>query len=322
MTAFMPPNRTRYTTTLETIGKTPMVQLNRIMDGAAPLVLAKLEDRNPGGSAKDRIAVAMIDDAERRGMLAPGGTIVEPTSGNTGAALAMVAAVRGYACILVVPEKTSKEKVDVMRAYGAEVIVAPNVPRESPEHYTQVAARIARETPGAYLPDQYANAINPLAHEQTTGVEVWEQTAGRITHLVAGIGTGGTICGVSRALKARNAGVMVIGVDPIGSIYSGGEPGPYALEGIGRHYFPPTLDLDAIDRIERVSDAEAFAMTRRAAREEGLLVGGSCGATLVAAHRLAHELDGDAVIVAILMDSGRAYLSKIFDEGWYREHTR
>jgi cystathionine beta-synthase len=306
-----------YATSAEAvIGDTPLVRLNRITAGTRALVLAKLEFLNPGGSIKDRIAVAMIEHAERAGLLRPGGTIVEPTSGNTGAAIAMVAAIRGYRCILTVPEKTSAEKIAALRAYGAEVRVAPPVPADSPETYTALAARIAREIPGAYMPNQYANPINPLAHEQITGVEIWEQTAGKITHLVAGIGTGGTICGIARALKARNPGVCIVGVDAMGSIYSGGLPGPYAIEGIGRHYLPATLDLEVIDRIERVGDREAFVMARRAAREEGLLAGGSSGAALVATQRLARELGEDDLVVTILPDSGRAYLSKIFNDDW------
>jgi cystathionine beta-synthase len=300
----------------EAIGATPLVRLNRITAGTRALVLAKLEFLNPGGSIKDRVAVAMIEHAERAGLLAPGGTIVEPTSGNTGAALAMVAAIRGYRCILTVPEKTSEEKIAALRAYGAEVIVAPPVPADSPESYTALAAKIARAIPGAYSPNQYANPINPLAHEQLTGVEIFEQTGGAITHLIAGIGTGGTICGIARALKARNPAIRVIGVDAIGSIYSGGMPAPYALEGIGRHYLPQTLDLSVIDSIERVGDRAAFLMARRAAREEGLLAGGSSGAALEATERVARDLAADAVVVTILPDSGRAYLSKIFNDEW------
>lgn len=301
---------------LDAVGETPLVRIGRILGGARTLVLAKLEYLNPGGSIKDRIAVAMVEHAERAGLLRPGGTIVEPTSGNTGAALAMVAAIRGYRCVLVVPEKTSAEKVATMRAFGAEVVVVPDVPAGSPQAYTAVAARIARETPGAYMPDQYVNPVNPLAHERTTGLEIWRQTAGRVTHVVAGLGTGGTLCGIARALKARNPRVCAAGVDPVGSVYSGGLPGPFAIEGIGRHYIPPTLDLRVIDRMERVDDREAFAMARRAAAEEGLLVGGSSGAALVAAARIARELDGDGLVVVVLPDSGRAYYSKLFDAEW------
>lgn len=306
-------------TVADAVGSTPLVRVRQVAGTNGPLVLAKLEFVNPGGSTKDRVAVAMIEHAERSGLLRSGGTIVEPTSGNTGAALAMVAAVRGYRCILVVPDKTSAEKIAVMQAYGAEVVVAPAVAPGSPQAYTAIAARLAREIPGAYMPDQYVNPVNPLAHERTTGVEIWEQTAGRVTHVVAGLGTGGTICGIARALKARNPNVRVVGADAEGSIYSGGMPQSFAVEGIGRHYLPKTLDLRVIDRIEAVSDREAFGMARRAAREEGLLIGGSGGAALVAAARLARELDDAAVIVVILPDSGRAYLSKIFSQGWMEE---
>jgi cystathionine beta-synthase len=303
---------------LDVIGHTPLVRVRRIISGDVPAtVLLKLEYLNPAGSIKDRIAVAMIDDAERRGLLKPGGTIVEPTSGNTGASLAMVAAIRGYRCVVVTPEKTSAEKVATMRAYGAEVIVAPNAPENDPRAYTRVAARLASEIEGAYMPDQYRNPVNPLACQKTIGVEIWNQTRGRITHLVAGMGTGGTICGIARALKERNSGVEVVGVDPIGSIYSGGEAKPYLVEGIGRHYFPETLDLSVIDSIERVADREAFYMARRVAREEGLLVGGSSGAALVGASRVAARIsDPSALVVVVLPDSGRAYLSKIFNDDW------
>jgi cystathionine beta-synthase len=301
---------------LDAVGGTPLVRLNRIIANKQPLVLAKLEYLNPGGSIKDRIALALIAEGERSGKLRRGGTIVEPTSGNTGAALAMAAAVRGYRCILTVPEKTSSEKIAVLRAYGAEVVVAPPVPANSPEAYTALAARIARELPGAFMPDQYHNPANPRAHERWTGVEIWEQTRGCVTHVVAGMGTGGTICGIARALKGRSAAITIVGVDPVGSIYSGGMPEPYAVEGIGRHYLPATLDLGVIDRIERVSDRDAFAMARRAAREEGILAGGSAGATLVAATRITATLGEDAVVVVILPDSGHAYLSKIFNDTW------
>jgi cystathionine beta-synthase len=302
---------------LDVIGHTPLVRLQRVVRHGTVSLLVKLEYLNPAGSIKDRIAVAMIDDAEKRGLLQPGGTIIEPTSGNTGASLAMVAAIRGYRCIVVTPEKTSAEKVATMRAYGAEVIVTPNVTENDPQAYTNVAARLSREIEGAYMPDQYSNPVNPLACQQTIGVEIWEQTRGRVTHLVAGMGTGGTICGIARALKQRNPNVHIVGVDPIGSIYSGGEAKPYYVEGIGRHYFPKTLDMSVIDSIERVSDSEAFQMVRLVARQEGLLVGGSAGAALVGAFRLARKIaDPSAVVVVVLPDSGRAYLSKIFNDDW------
>lgn len=301
------------------IGETPLVRVRRALGGVRPLVLLKLECANPSGSSKDRIAVAMIDAAERAGRLLPGGTIVEATSGNTGAAIAVVAAVRGYRCILTVPAKTSAEKIAALRAYGAEVIVAPSVAKSSPGHYTNVAARLARETPGAYMPDQYANPLNPAAHERATGEEIWRQTDGRITHFVAGVGTGGTICGVARALKARDTRVTIVGADPAGSVYSGDEAAPYETEGIGRDYVPATLDRRLVDRFERVRDAAAFAMARRVARVDGLLVGGSTGAALVAAQRVALDLSEDAVIVVLAADSGRAYLSKIFNDAWMEE---
>ncbi len=302
---------------LEVIGNTPLIRLQRIVGDARVSVLVKLECLNPAGSIKDRIAVAMIDDAERRGLLKAGGTIIEPTSGNTGASLAMVAAIRGYRCIVVTPEKTSAEKVATMRAYGANVIVTPDASEDDPRAYTNVAARLAREIDGAYMPDQYSNPANPAACRRTIGAEIWRQTQGRVTHFVAGIGTGGTICGIARALKERKPGVLVTGVDPIGSIYSGGEAKPYLVEGIGRHYFPKTLDMSLIDSIERVSDREAFEMARSVAREEGLLVGGSSGAALVGAMRVAkNATDPRCVIVAVLPDSGRAYLSKIFNDEW------
>lgn len=302
---------------LQVVGNTPLVRLQRIVDSARVAVLVKLEYLNPTGSIKDRIAVAMIDDAEQRGLLRPGGTIVEPTSGNTGASLAMVASIRGYRCIVVTPEKTSAEKVATMRAYGAQVVVTPNASETDARAYTNVASRLASEIEGAYMPDQYSNPVNPAACERTIGAEIWNQTRGRVSHLVAGMGTGGTICGIARALKKRNPDIVIVGVDPIGSVYSGGEAKPYLVEGIGRHYFPKTLDMRVIDLIERVSDREAFDMVRRVSREEGLLVGGSSGAALVGAARLAQRVrDPSAVIVAVLPDSGRAYLSKIFNDEW------
>ncbi len=302
---------------LEAIGKTPLVKLNKILDGAAPLVLAKIEYMNPGGSVKDRPAKAMLDVAERAGFLKPGGTIVEPTSGNTGTGLAMAAAIRGYRCILVMPDKMSKEKVDLLRAYGAEVVVTPsNVPNDSPESYYSVANRLAAEIPGAFQPNQFHNHNNPEAHYHTTGPEIWEQTRGRITHLVAGIGTGGTISGSARYLKEQNPRVHVIGADPEGSIYSGDTPRSYAVEGIGLNYLPETVDLKVIDEIVRVADRESFLMARRITREEGLLVGGSSGTAAVAAVRLAKTLPRDAIVVVIFPDSGRGYMSKIFSDDW------
>jgi cystathionine beta-synthase len=302
---------------LEAIGHTPLVKLNKVTDGAEPLVLAKVEYVNPGGSVKDRPAVAMLDAAEREGQLKPGGTIVEPTSGNTGTGLAMAAAIRGYRCILVMPDKMSREKIDLLRAYGAEVVITPsNAPADSPESYYGVANRLAAEIPGAFQPNQFHNHFNPDAHYHTTGPEIWEQTGGAITHLVAGIGTGGTISGSARYLKERNAKIHVVGADPEGSIYSGDIPRSYAVEGIGMNYLPETVDLRVIDEVVRVSDRDSFVMARRITREEGLLVGGSSGTAAVAAVKLAKTLPKEALVVVIFPDSGRGYMSKIFNDEW------
>ncbi len=302
---------------LQAIGNTPLVRLNKVTDGAACLVLGKVEYMNPGGSVKDRPAVAMLDEAERSGLLRPGGTIVEPTSGNTGSGLAMAAAIRGYRCILVMPDKMSREKIDLLRAYGAEVVVTPtNVPNDSPESYYGVANRLAQEIPGAFQPNQFHNHSNPEAHYHTTGPEIWEQTRGTITHFVAGLGTGGTISGTARYLKEKNPKIHVVGADPEGSIYSGDTPKSYAVEGIGMSYLPDTVDMKVIDEMVRVSDRESFLMTRRIAREEGLLVGGSSGTAAVAAVNLAKTLPKQAVMVVMLPDSGRGYMSKIFNDDW------
>jgi cystathionine beta-synthase len=308
-----------YGNALELIGQTPLVKLNRVLDDPPCLVLAKVELFNPGGSVKDRPVLAMVRDAEERGLLRPGGTIVEPTSGNTGTGLAMVAAIKGYRCILVMPDKVSEEKVRLLKAYGAEVVITPTkVPASSPESYYGVAGRLASEIPGAFMPNQFANPLNPRAHELATGPEIWEQTNGRITHFVSGIGTGGTISGVSHYLKKQNPAIVVVGADPEGSIYSGDTAKSYKVEGIGEDFLPATVDLRAIDRIERVSDKESFLMTRRVCREEGLLVGGSSGTALVAAHRVVRELGPDAIVVVLLPDNGRGYLSKIFNDEWMR----
>jgi cystathionine beta-synthase len=302
---------------LAAIGNTPLVKLNKVTDGAECLVLAKVEYMNPGGSVKDRPAVAMLDQAERAGLLKPGGTIVEPTSGNTGSGLAMAAAIRGYRCILVMPDKMSKEKIDLLKAYGAEVVVTPtNVPTDSPESYYGVANRLASEIPGAFQPNQFHNHTNPDAHYHTTGPEIWRQTHGTITHFVAGIGTGGTISGTARYLKEQNPKVHVVGADPEGSIYSGDTPRSYAVEGIGMSYLPETVDLKVIDEMVRVSDRDSFLMARRITREEGLLVGGSSGTAAVAAVRLAQTLPKEAIVVVMLPDSGRGYMSKIFNDDW------
>ena len=266
---------------------------------------------------KDRPAVAMIDAAERDGLLKPGGVIVEPTSGNTGVGLAIVAAQRGYRCIFVMSDKMSNEKVALLRAYGADVVVCPTaVPPEHPDSYYSVADRLTRETPGAFRPDQYSNPANPAEHERSTGPEIWEQTAGHVTHFVAGIGTGGTITGVARYLKAQNPDVQIVGADPEGSVYSGGTGRPYLVEGVGEDFWPTTYDPSLVDRVVEVSDAESFASARRVTREEGLLIGGSCGTAVHAALVVGAELGPDDVVVVLLPDSGRNYLSKIFDDDW------
>ncbi len=306
-----------YENALDAVGDTPLIRLNRVTDGARCLVLAKVEYVNPGGSVKDRPSVAMIEDAERAGILRPGATLVEATSGNTGTGLAMAAAIRGYRCILVMPDKMSKEKIDLLRAYGAEVVVTPtNVPGDSPESYYNVAERLVAEIPGAIMPNQWHNHANPDAHYRTTGPEIWDQTGGKVTHLVSGIGTGGTISGTARYLKERNPQIRVIGADPEGSIYSGDTPKSYKVEGIGMSYLPETVDMKVIDEMLRVSDRESFLMARRITREEGLLVGGSSGTAAVAALRVAQTLGPDAVLVVIFPDSGRGYMSKIFNDEW------
>jgi len=308
-----------YESALDVVGHTPLVKLHRVMDGAACTTLAKVEYLNPGGSVKDRPALAMIRDAEARGLLKPGGTIIEATSGNTGTGLAMVAAIEGYRCILVMPDKVSDEKFRLLRAYGAEVVVTPtSVPASSPESYYGVAAKLASDIPGAFQPNQFANLLNPKAHEETTGPEIWEQTAGKLTHFVSGIGTGGTISGASHFLKRQKPTLTVVGADPEGSIYSGDTAKSYKVEGIGEDFLPATVDLKSIDRIERVSDKDSFLMTRRICREEGLLVGGSSGTAVVAAQRVARELPRAAVLVVLLPDNGRGYLTKIFNDEWMK----
>jgi cystathionine beta-synthase len=304
------------------VGNTPLVRLHHVTDGIAATVLAKVEYFNPGGSAKDRIAVRIIDAAERDGLLRPGGTIVEPTSGNTGVGLALVALQRGYRMIFVVPDKFAGEKVAVLRAYGAEVVMTPaSVPPEHPQSYYSVSDRLAREIPGAFKPNKFANPNGPRSHFEATGPEIWRDTDGVITHFVAGIGTGGTISGTGRFLKEASGGaVQVTGADPVGSIYAGGPIHGYDVEGVGEDFMPATFDPAVVDRYESVSDAESFAMTRRLAREEGLLVGGSSGMAVVAALRVARGLPAEAVVVVVLPDSGRGYLTKVFDDDWMREH--
>ncbi len=304
------------------VGNTPLVRLGAVADGIAAPVLAKIEYFNPGGSVKDRIALRMIEAAEASGELRPGGTIVEPTSGNTGVGLAMVAQRKGYRCVFVCPDKVSEDKRNVLRAYGARVVVCPTaVAPEHPDSYYQVSDRLVGEIEGGWKPNQYANQHNPESHYLGTGPEVWEQTDGRITHFVAGIGTGGTISGTGRYLKEVSDGkVQIIGADPEGSVYSGGTGRPYLVEGVGEDFWPSTYDKDICDRIVAVSDGDSFAMTRRLAREEALLVGGSCGMAAVAALRVAAELSPeqarDAVVVVLLPDGGRGYLGKVFNDSW------
>ncbi len=306
---------------LDLIGNTPLVRLDRVGKGVRCTLLAKLELLNPGGSVKDRPAVAMIEAAERDGLLGPGGTIVEPTSGNTGVGLAIVAARRGYRCVFTMPDKMSQEKIALLRAYGAEVIVCPTaVAPDHPESYYSVANRLAREIPGGFQPNQYHNPANPASHVASTGPEIWRQTDGRVTHFVAGIGTGGTISGVGKALKAFNPKVQIVGADPEGSVYSGGTGRPYLVEGIGEDFWPTTYDASVIDTIVMVTDRESFLTARRVTREEGILVGGSAGTAVWAALEVARDLGPDDVVVVLIPDSGRGYLSKLYNDSWMADY--
>ncbi|WP_150307081.1 cystathionine beta-synthase [Planctomonas psychrotolerans] len=309
-------------TILDLVGDTPLVKLNRVTEGVAATVLVKMESFNPGGSAKDRIATRIIDAAEAEGKLRPGGTIVEPTSGNTGVGLALVAQQRGYRCVFVLPDKVGEDKRNVLTAYGAEIVVTPTaVAPDDPASYYSVSDRLAAEIPGAYKPDQYSNPNGPLSHYETTGPEIWRDTEGEITHFVAGVGTGGTISGVGRYLReVSEARVRIIGADPEGSVYSGGTGRPYLVEGVGEDFWPAAYDPSVVDEVVASSDRESFEMTLRLAREEGLLVGGSSGMAVASALKVARTLPASAVMVVLLPDGGRGYLGKIFNEKWMQSY--
>ncbi len=307
---------------IDALGNTPIVRLNSVTRGIRTPVYAKLEMLNPGGSVKDRIGIRMVEEAEAKGWLRPGGTIVEPTSGNTGVGLAMAAAVRGYHCIFVMPDKVAPEKVQLLRAYGAEVVTTPTaVERDDPKSYYSVADRLTREVPNSFSPNQYFNQMNPQAHYDATGPELWNQTGGEITHFVAGVGTGGTITGIGRYLKEQRPGVTVVGADPEGSIYTTERIHQYLVEGVGEDFWPGTFDREVVDEWVQVNDTEAFAMARRVTREEGILIGGSGGMAVHAAIEVARRIDApEAMLVVLLPDSGRGYLSKIYNDDWMREH--
>src|SRR5436190_3744412 len=309
-------------TILQSIGKTPLVRLRRVTEGLTAAVYAKVESQNPGGSIKDRVALSMVADAERRGWLRPAGTIIEATAGNTGVGLAIVAAVKGYRCIFVMPDKMSAEKIALLKAYGAEVIITPtNVAPDAPESYNGVADRLTREIPGAWRPNQFTNMANPEIHYRSTGREIWEQTEGRVTVFVAGVGTGGTISGVARYLKEQNPEVKIVGADPEGSVLSGDTPRPWKVEGIGEDFVPKTFNSQLVDDWIRVSDAESFHTARSLARREGVLLGGSSGTAVAAALRFAQRLTADHLVVALCADTGRNYLSKLFDDDWMAQNN-
>src|SRR5438094_2841034 len=308
-------------TILHSVGKTPLVRLRRVSEGLKASVYVKVEAQNPGGSVKDRVALAMIAEAEQQGWLRAGGTIIEATAGNTGVGLAMAAAVKGYRCIFVLPDKMSSEKVRLLKAYGAEVVITPtNVAPDSPESYNGVADRLSREIPGAWRPNQFTNLANPEVHYRTTGYEIWEQTDGRVTVFVAGVGTGGTISGVARYLKEQNPDVKIVGADPEGSVLSGDKPQPWKVEGIGEDFVPKTFNSQLVDDWVRVGDAESFHVARAVSRREGILLGGSSGTAIAAALRYAQRLAAEHLVVALAADTGRNYLSKMYNDAWLNEH--
>ena len=305
------------------VGATPLVALDRLAADVRPSIVGKLEHMNPGGSVKDRIALPMIEAAERAGLLKPGGVIVEPTSGNTGVGLAQAAAVRGYRCVFVMADKQSEEKRALLRAYGAEVVVCPtDVAPDDERSYYRVSDRLAREIPGAWKPDQYHNAMNPEAHYAATGPEIWEASEGRVTHLVVALGTGGTVSGAGRYLRERNPRITVVGADPAGSVYSGDAPGAYLTEGIGEDFWPSTYEVDACDVVIRVTDRDSMLTARLATAREGILMGESCGTALWAALQLARQLDDPAALFVVLLpDSGRNYIGKLYSDDWLRQNA-